>query len=114
MTTVTIRRTPCHSLTAAGHATGSPAVCAAISGLVFALAGYLKNLERAGEVKVGALRLEPGDARVEASGDAARQPFDMAAVGLMQLAAQYPEFVQIKCYDSGDDFIAEGIERRSL
>lgn len=96
MTTVTIRRAPgrCR-LTAAGHATGNPAVCAAVSGLVYALAGYLKNLERAGAVTLGELRLEPGDAVVEASGDTAGHPFGMAAVGLMQIAAEYPRQVKI-------------------
>lgn len=97
LTTVTIRRAPgrCR-LTAVGHATGNPAVCAAVSGLVYALAGYLKNLERAGAVTLGQLRLEPGDAVVEASGSAACPPFGMAAVGLMQIAEKYPKQVNVK------------------
>lgn len=96
MTTVTLRLTPAACrLTAAGHATGNPAVCAALSGLVYALAGYLKDLERSGAVALSELRLEPGDAAVEASGGAARHPFGMAAAGITQLAARYPGLVRI-------------------
>ena len=84
-------------LTAVGHATGSGpttgsgGVCAAVSGLVYALGGYLKNLERAGAVELRTFLLESGCAELEATGDAARAPFEMAAVGLLQIAASYPE-----------------------
>lgn len=101
MTTVTIRKTGrAYRLTAVGHATGNPAVCAAVSGIVYALGGYLRNLERAGDVELAVFRLEPGDAALEAysigpAADRARDPFGMAAVGLMQLAAQFPEQVRV-------------------
>ena len=45
-----------------GHATGSPSVCAAISGLVYALAGYLTNAER--EVRAEVYASEQETARV--------------------------------------------------
>lgn len=84
-----------HRLTAVGHAAGSREVCAAVSGIVYALGGYLKNLERAGAVELRTFQLESGDAGLEALGDAARAPFEMAAVGLLQIAAKYPEQVRV-------------------
>lgn len=101
MTTITIRRSGrAYRLAARGHAVGNPAVCAGVSGIVCALAGYLKNLERAGGVELNAFRLESGDAElaarsIEPRGDAAGPPFAMAAVGLMQIAAQYPEYIRV-------------------
>lgn len=103
MTRITLHRSGGHfRLTAQGHATGSgpttgsPVVCAAVSAIVFALGGYLKYLEGTGEVALDALRLESGDAElaahpVDPRSDAARHPFAMAAVGLLQLAEKYPE-----------------------
>lgn len=85
-----------YRLTAVGHAVGSREVCAAVSGIVYALCGYLKNLEAAGQqVELGAFMLESGAAEIEAKGEAAWQPFGMAAVGLMQIAAKYPDKVHI-------------------
>lgn len=84
-----------HGLTAVGHASGSSAVCAAVSGIVYALGGYLKNLEAAGAVSLSAFTLESGVAELEAAGADARAPFEMAAVGLMQLAARYPKQVSV-------------------
>lgn len=84
-----------YRLTAVGHATGSSEVCAAVSGLVYALGGYLKNLERAGAVELRSFLLESGAAELEAQGGAARAPFEMAAVGLLQIAAKYPKQVRV-------------------
>lgn len=96
MTTITIQRdADTYRLTAVGHATGEPAVCAAVSGLVYALGGYLTNLARAGEVTLERCMLESGAAELEASGDAARQSFELAAVGLLQVARSYPKQVKI-------------------
>ena len=38
-----MRRGDHYAVHARGHATGSPQVCAAISGLLYALAGYARN-----------------------------------------------------------------------
>lgn len=90
-----------YRLSASGHATGSgpttdrPEVCAAVSAIVYALGGYLKNLEAAGQVELGTFMLESGAAEIEARGEAARQPFGMAAVGLLQIAAKYPDQVSV-------------------
>lgn len=96
MTTVTIaRRGPTYRLTALGHATGSSEVCAAVSALVYALGGCLKNLERTGAVSLGTFRLASGGAELESTGEASRYPYAMAAVGLAQLAARYPAQVRV-------------------
>jgi len=84
-----------YRLTAVGHATGSREVCAAVSGIVYALGGYLKNLERAGAVKLGAFMLESGAAAIEADGKDLRAPFEMAAIGLLQIAEKYPDGVAV-------------------
>lgn len=97
MTTITIRQNGDRfRLTAVGHATGGPEVCAAVSALVYALAGSLKNLERSGAATLGAFRLESGAADLEARGEAARDLFAMAAVGLMQIEAGYPGRVRVE------------------
>lgn len=85
-------------LTAVGHAAGSPEVCAAVSAIVYALGGCLKNLEAAGTVELRALTLESGCAEIEAAGQESRIAFEMAAVGLMQIAAKYPELVQAEIF----------------
>ena len=106
MTNITIQNDGrIYRLTAAGHATGKPEACAAVSGIVYALGGYLKNLERAGSVTLDAFRLASGAAELAASGPAAEHPFGMAAVGLMQIAARYPEQVRV---DAGNFFEIPG------
>lgn len=82
-------------LTAVGHAAGSREVCAAVSGLVYALGGCLKNLEQAGQAELRGFMLESGAAEFEAAGGTAvHTAFGMAAVGLLQIAAKYPEQVR--------------------
>ena len=79
-----------------GHADYDPGhdvVCAGCSAIVYALANYLRGVgaERLEE------RLEPGEVRLEAVGDGAvAAAFQMAAVGLEEIARQYPEHVQVK------------------
>lgn len=84
-----------HGLTAVGHATGSREVCAAVSAIVYALGGYLKNLELDGGVELCGFMLESGAAEIEASGQEARAAFKMTAVGLLQIAAKYPDQVAV-------------------
>lgn len=85
-----------YRLTAVGHATGRPEVCAAVSAVVYALGGYLKNLEQAGAAELHGFMLESGAAELEADGwDGVQAAFGMAAVGLMQIAAKYPEQVAV-------------------
>ena len=81
-------------LTATGHATGSREVCAAVSGLVYALGGRLLELEEAGRARVTALRLESGEADIEAEGEGARDAFAVAGAGFSQLAGRYPDYIR--------------------
>lgn len=78
-------------LSVRGHATGSREVCAAISGILYALAGYLRN---AG-CKVYQERMESGDVLLEfGCGCGAGAAFDMAMIGLKQLEREFPAFVR--------------------
>ncbi len=73
-----------------GHATGDPAVCAAASALVFALAGYVRG--RGG----GAIELDSGRARVDCGRDAGTDGAYAAVLsGLEQLQRRYPQLVQV-------------------
>ncbi|MDY3701883.1 MAG: hypothetical protein SO107_14830 [Flavonifractor plautii] len=81
-----------YAVHARGHATGSPQVCAAISGLLYALAGYARNAGYGLRE-----RLDSGDVYMEFRGGAGMEAaYDMAVIGLMQIAAQYPEYLEIE------------------
>ena len=84
------------SLAVGGHAEyssgGGDIVCAAVSGIVYALAGYLVN-ECEGAV-IGALR--SGCAAIECGFDG-ENAMRMAYIGLLQLALTYPDHVRVKC-----------------
>ena len=80
-----------------GHATGSPAVCAAVSGLVYALAGYLTNAEREVRAEVYAAELEPGRVRIHASGDdRCVGACEAVLLGLCQLAESEPDYLRME------------------
>lgn len=91
------------SLSLKGHVGNAPRgkdlVCAAVTGIVYALTAYVKELEEAGMlVCKPEIRLEPGDAKIAALPiREALAPltgaFDMAEAGLMLLEEQYPEGV---------------------
>lgn len=84
-------------LSARGHATGSEQGCAFISGILYALAGYLVNAEAEGHARIGRMKLEPGDVAIRAEGDErAGAAFDMALIGLRQLEKEHPELVKVK------------------
>ncbi len=77
-------------LTLRGHATGDPAVCAAASALVFALAGYIRD--RGG----GEAELDSGRARVDCGRDSgADGAFAAVLSGLEQLQNSYPQLIQV-------------------
>ena len=79
-----------------GHATGSKEVCTAISSIVYALAGYLKNFEDEKAEKQPVIELKSGFSSFRFSGKGAESAYDMSVIGLMQLANQYPEFIQFE------------------
>jgi len=85
-----------YSIFANGHATGSPEVCAAVSGILYALAGYVRNASD-GSTLAYDEKLESGNVRLHFRGGAgAGGAFDMAVIGLKQIAAQYPDFLRVE------------------
>ena len=84
-------------LSAKGHATGSVEVCAAVSGILYALAGYLTNAIRERYIEFYENRMEEADVLLDFKGDEqTAAAFEMAAIGLAQIGQQYPEFLQVK------------------
>lgn len=76
-----------------GHATGSAETCAAVSCLVYTLAGWLRNAAPT----MHEARLDDGDASIcFRGGEAAEAVFDMICVGFLQLQAQYGAFIQVE------------------
>ena len=75
------------------HAVGSPTVCAAVSGLVYALAGYLANDDA---VTLLEQRLEPGDARLRWRGDAdSLTALRTCVIGLLQIEKAEPDHLSV-------------------
>lgn len=80
-------------LTLLGHATGEPAVCAAASALVFALAGWLQD-QGAADL---AFRLAPGDAWIQSGrSPLADGAFEMVATALGRLERSYPNHLALR------------------
>lgn len=83
------------------HATGSEQVCAAVSALVCALAGYLKNAEHSAAVLVQESSVEPAKARFRfMAGDEGCGAFLAVVIGLMQIAKSYPEYVSMDFHEN--------------
>ena len=96
------QRGNCFTLILYGHATGSEKVCAAISSIVYALAGYLKNIEVEKGEKPPVIQLKSGFSSFRFSGKEAKSAYDMAVIGLMQLANQYPKYI---CFEKNKNFL---------
>ena len=80
-------------LTLKGHATGSPAVCAAASAMVYALAGWLKNYPPA----QAQVRLKSGDGWILCRGDeTVDTALQIVLTGLAQLAGSYPRHLRLQ------------------
>lgn len=83
-----------YTVTAKGHATGSPEVCAGVSGILYALAGYLENGDGIGTLHG---RIEPGDFSVTFDGDGrADAVYNMALIGLLQIEKSHPEYIKVE------------------
>lgn len=81
-----------YTVSCQGHATGSVEACAAVSCLIYTLAGWLRNAS--GHVLKE--KLEDGNALIQfRGGDAAETAFDMITVGFLQLEAQYGDYVTV-------------------
>lgn len=84
------------TINAQGHATGSPEVCAAISGILYALAGYVHNASDGSTISYDE-RLKSGFVYLDFhGGPGAAGAFDMAVIGLKQIEARYPEFLRVE------------------
>lgn len=87
-----------HNLTVLGHANygeyGKDIVCAGISALVQALIGWLEE----NHYKASFISVDPKDGEVIIScegGEEVASVFNMASIGLEQIADCYPDYVQI-------------------
>lgn len=81
------------TLTSEGHATGSEEVCAGVSAIVYALAGWVNNYASDNVV----IELESGDARIVFSGGSeAEAAFDMAVIGLKQIELGHKKSVSVR------------------
>lgn len=81
-----------YTVSCRGHATGSVEACAAVSCLVYTLAGWLHNAA----VPVLKEKLEDGDALIQYHGGAgAETAFDMICVGFLQLQEQYGAYIDV-------------------
>ena len=82
------------SLTMQGHAgyatTGGDIVCAAVSGIFYALLGFLST-EKSG-LRVG--KLAPGDVAISCS-EAYNSAMKQAYIGFLQMATTYPGTAEI-------------------
>lgn len=82
------------TISAQGHATGSVEACAAISGILYALAGYVTNAKLERPVEVYTWTMESGKVLLDFNGDAGTTAaFEMAVIGLLQIAEAHPEQV---------------------
>ena len=78
-----------------GHAEyssgGDDIVCAAVSGLVYALLGYLAN--EAVEFKINAFGSGVADIECSLRGEEAMK---LACIGIWQISLTYPEYVEVE------------------
>ena len=87
----------------AGYAPkGADIVCAGVSALVGALEGYLTRRQAEGTLPQLALHRTPDGTELRFAGDAGAQgALDAVELGLTQIAAQYPEYVQRCAFAEG-------------
>lgn len=86
-----------HALTLMGHAnydeTGRDIVCAGASAIVYALLGWLENHDD--DIEFINSNVEPGETWVTCEGgEKTATAFEMARIGLEQLATAYPDHVE--------------------
>lgn len=85
----------CFKVRARGHAEGSPEVCAAISSLLYALAGYLENDKK---ITTISRKLDSGDVYISFYGGIrAWTVYDMTLIGLMQIEKSHPDHIKVDC-----------------
>ena len=83
-----------YSVECEGHATGSGAVCAAVSCLVSSLESWAANSPNA---RIRRSEVRPGGSSLEAL-QACREVFSLVEGGFLRLAAGYPEYIRLERY----------------
>ena len=84
-----------YTVRAKGHATGSQEVCAAVSGILYALAGYVEN-NRHGLI-YQRWSMDSGDVDVTfRGGERAEAVYQMTLIGLLQIEKRYPEYIRVE------------------
>lgn len=84
-----------YRLQLSGHATGSTQVCAAVSSIVYALAGWLQN-DRVHQSRLPEILLESGETVIRAWGNVCvGTAFELAEIGLQQIEKAYPEYLRM-------------------
>lgn len=81
-----------HTVTAKGHATGSPEVCAAVSCLIYTIAGYIR--QKPNSVRRVEIDEKTAAATVSFTGNTTL--FEFAAIGFLQLAKSYEDFISVE------------------
>lgn len=84
-----------HYLHVKDHATGSPQVCAGVSAIVYALAGWLANF---GDQEQDTVLLDSGEAffSVDSGLEGTKAAFDLAIIGLLQIAKTHPDHLRVE------------------
>ena len=84
-------------LSSEGHATGSERVCAAVSALVFAFAGYVENAKVSRKAQVYNMKLDSGKALIHCHGDRdVGTAFDTVVLGLKQVELSHPALIKVE------------------
>lgn len=99
-----------HELMISGHAgydsEGRDIVCSAVSAIAYALLGFLEN--EANDASDYAYMTESGLLGVTAAAsDRVDVAFDMALIGLMQIAKNYPDYVRVSIFPQEADDLGE-------
>lgn len=90
-----------YSLTIQGHAgyssQGNDIVCAGVSAIAYTLLGFLKKYEE--DAAYISAHTQSGDVKVFCQGgEKFRLAYEMAAIGLQQIAKAYPDHVKVDIY----------------
>ncbi len=84
-----------HYLHVRDHATGSPQVCAGVSAIVYALAGWLANF---GDPEHDTVILESGEAffSIDSPKQGVEAAFSLTIIGLLQIAKAHPDHLRVE------------------
>ena len=87
-----------HSLSINGHADysqrGDDIVCSAVSGIIYALVGWMENNSE--DISICDKNIDSGDVKIYCEGgERTATAFQMTAIGIEQIANEYPSHVVI-------------------